>query len=138
MGVSPHRWTLCFPFAVREAGAVAADAPAVRSAASAGSPGVIFAVNDTGIAVPDGRRVRLSQDFAPADESATRRFGGLGPGLGQALSGWLGVLLGGRVEAESALGVGSTFTLWVPRQSPVDVVVAGGTWRSPASVGGAR
>jgi signal transduction histidine kinase len=100
------------------------------------STGVTFAVNDTGIGMPGDMRVRPFQDFAPADESATCRCGGMG--LGLALRRRLCALLGTRVEVESTLGVGSTFTRRVPRQSPIDVVAAGGIGRSAASVGGAR
>ena len=81
-----------------------------------GRAGVRFDVRDTGIGIPAGERSKLFQDFAQIDESATRRFGGAG--LGLALCRRLCHLLGGSVTVESEPGVGSTFSLWMPRHLP--------------------
>jgi len=70
---------------------------------------VRFAVTDTGpgIAPEDARR--LFRPFSQVDAGLTRRHGGTG--LGLYISQRLAQLLGGRIDVESELGVGSTFTL---------------------------
>ncbi|MCC6992876.1 MAG: PAS domain-containing protein [Acidobacteria bacterium] len=95
----------------------------VRAAEADGQPGVIFAVRDSGIGIPGEMLARLFQDFAQVDESNTRRFGGTG--LGLALCRRLCGLLGGRVQVESALGAGSTFSVWVPSAGAAAIDRAG-------------
>jgi len=73
---------------------------------------VRFAVSDTGpgIGVEDARR--LFRPFSQVDTGLTRRHGGTG--LGLYISQRLAQLLGGRIDVESELDVGSTFTLSLP------------------------
>ena len=82
---------------------------------------VHFVVADTGIGIARGDLTRLFQPFSQMDTSLTRRHGG--NGLGLYISSRLAALLGGRIEVESTLGVGSTFTLILPR--PVIVPLIG-------------
>ena len=71
-----------------------------------------FSVCDTGIGIATADRERLFKPFAQLDPTLTRRHGGTG--LGLYISHALAVLLGGRIDVESEIGKGSTFTLVLP------------------------
>ena len=69
-------------------------------------------VRDTGMGIHDNDRPRLFQPFTQLDSGLTRRHGGTGLGLYN--SSRLAQLLGGRIDVDSAPGVGSTFSLVIP------------------------
>ncbi len=73
---------------------------------------VAIAVIDTGIGIPTGRMDELFRGFEQGDNSTTRRYEGMGLGLG--LIRQLTSLMKGRLEVESQECVGSTFTVWLP------------------------
>jgi len=75
---------------------------------------VRFAVRDTGIGIAKGDVQHLFRPFTQLDSGLTRRHGGTG--LGLYISHRLAKLLRGRIEVQSELGEGSTFTLILPRE----------------------
>jgi len=86
------------------------DGGAVTVRVRAEADEVIVSVQDTGEGIaPDGRTA-LFEPFEQSDEEAEE-----GVGLGLAITDRLVSLMGGRIEVESTLGEGSTFTLRVPR-----------------------
>jgi signal transduction histidine kinase len=72
----------------------------------------VFAVADTGIGIAPEHCATLFNDFVQIDSPTQKRL--RGTGLGLSLSRKLAQLLGGTLEVESELGVGSTFHLRIP------------------------
>jgi signal transduction histidine kinase len=95
-----------------------------------GGDWVVFEVQDTGVGMSDEQVARLFQEFVQADNTTTRQFGGTG--LGLAISQRFCQMMGGSIEVQSAAGVGSLFTVRLPR--PTSSVVHARVERHPQFV----
>jgi signal transduction histidine kinase len=84
------------------------------SAEPVGDDEIEFAVTDTGIGIAPEHLPTLFADFVQIDTRLQRRL--RGTGLGLSLARKFAELLGGRVGAESQLGVGSRFWVIIPAQ----------------------
>jgi DNA-binding NtrC family response regulator/signal transduction histidine kinase len=70
-------------------------------------------VRDTGVGIPDHQRERVFERFHRVERTSARTHEGAGIGL--ALVQELVKLHGGSINVKSAVGVGSTFTVTIPR-----------------------
>ncbi len=73
----------------------------------------VLQVEDTGIGISEEQLPLLFEKFQQLDTHYRRRYNGTG--LGLALTKQLVELHRGRIEVESTVGVGSIFTVWLPR-----------------------
>jgi signal transduction histidine kinase/CheY-like chemotaxis protein len=91
------------------------------SAAAADNDTVMFAVTDTGVGIAPEDRQRIFEEFTQLEGPRQKRV--RGTGLGLPLVRKLAHLLGGHVELESEVGVGSTFAAVLPRvyRGPAEV-----------------
>ena len=74
--------------------------------------GVRFSVSDTGLGISGDVMPHIYDAFRQGDSSNTRRFGGTG--LGLSIARQLCVAMGGRIDASSRPGKGSTFWFDLP------------------------
>jgi two-component system, OmpR family, phosphate regulon sensor histidine kinase PhoR len=74
---------------------------------------VVLSVTDTGIGIPKEHQERIFERFYRVDAARSRELGGTG--LGLAITKHLVEAHGGRIEVESEVGRGSTFSVFIPR-----------------------
>jgi heavy metal sensor kinase len=76
----------------------------------------VVAIMDTGIGIPAEDIPFIFERFYRVDKSRSHAEGG--SGLGLAICRHIAEAHGGKIEVESQVGAGSTFSVWLPLQSP--------------------
>jgi signal transduction histidine kinase len=84
-----------------------------RADDSDGAELIGFKIRDTGVGMTPVQLDRVFDAFVQAEDSTARDFGGTG--LGLSITRQFCEILGGSVDAHSQAGVGSTFTVRLPR-----------------------
>ncbi len=80
---------------------------------------IVYEIADTGIGMSPEQVGSIFNEFTQADASTTRRYGGTG--LGLTISKRFCEMMGGRIQLQSELEVGTTFTIILPAVvMPVD------------------
>jgi heavy metal sensor kinase len=75
----------------------------------------VVAITDTGVGIPAEDIPFIFERFYRVDKSRSRTEGGTG--LGLAICRHIAEVHGGKIEVESQVGAGSTFSVWLPLQS---------------------
>ena len=88
---------------------------------------------DTGIGIAPADHARIFEEFEQVNAGPRGDSMHRGTGLGLPISRRLARLLGGEVPVQSALGKGSTFTIWIP-VNPADIRVHGSRPTTPAGL----
>ena len=71
-------------------------------------------IKDTGIGIPKEEQEKIFKRFYRVDKSRSRETGGVG--LGLSIADWIATSHHGRIEVDSELNKGSTFTVYLPIQ----------------------
>lgn len=77
---------------------------------------IAIQVIDSGIGIPQEKLYKMFQAFEQVDAGTSRHYGGTG--LGLSIARGLARLLGGDITLVSEIGVGTTFTVFLPEQPP--------------------
>ena len=80
-------------------------------------------IRDSGIGIPPEAKERIFQPFYQVEGGPGHRQGGAG--LGLAIVRHLVTMMGGHIEVESQLGIGSTFRITLPIQGHLDTAAPG-------------
>ncbi|HET9205750.1 MAG TPA: ATP-binding protein [Burkholderiaceae bacterium] len=95
--------------------------------------GVRFSVTDTGLGISSEMMPHIYDAFRQGDSSNTRRFGGTG--LGLSIARQLCIAMGGRIDASSRPGKGSTFWFDLPLPAASGGMSDVQAWETPVLPG---
>jgi signal transduction histidine kinase/DNA-binding response OmpR family regulator/HAMP domain-containing protein len=90
---------------------------------------ISIAVADTGIGIAQDALELIFEEFRQIDSSSTRRYGGTG--LGLSITRHFARLLQGEIGVQSAVGVGSIFTVTIPIRYRVAPIAQADTSTAP-------
>ena len=82
---------------------------------------LFFYVKDTGIGIPENRQAAVFNRFEQADVGDKRAY--QGSGLGLTIAKAYVEMLGGKMELDSKVGFGSTFSFFIPASEPTNEVI---------------
>jgi signal transduction histidine kinase len=98
---------------ISNAAKFSSDGGEVTVGAKLGDSGIRIFVTDHGAGIPPGAKEKVFGRFSQLDSSDQRRTGGTG--LGMNISREIVEAMGGAIDYESELGVGTTFYVDLPR-----------------------
>ena len=87
---------------------------AIRITAEKNEDAVAVKIIDTGMGIPEEERGKIFKRFYRMDKSRSRETGGVG--LGLSIAEWVVHAHQGRIEVDSEINRGSTFTVYLPLQ----------------------
>lgn len=93
----------------------------------------VIRVQDTGIGIAPEHLQRIFDRFYQADASRVR-LGGEGAGLGLSIAQWIVEAHGGRIQVDSKVGEGTTFTLTIPHIEEPERVLSQAVTRPRLSI----
>jgi signal transduction histidine kinase len=74
--------------------------------------GVRVLIQDNGVGIPEEEQEKIFKRFYRVDKSRSKETGGIG--LGLSIAEWVAHAHHGRIEVNSELNQGSTFTVYLP------------------------
>lgn len=101
-----------------EGGSISLSLDAEESTKNDGMFTLKLSVTDTGIGISEDRLNSIFDAYQQAETHTARIYGGTG--LGLSLCRQISHLMGGRIEVESKVGQGSTFSIFVSAKNGVD------------------
>jgi len=81
--------------------------------------GALVKISDTGIGIPKEGQEKIFKRFYRVDKSRSRETGGVG--LGLSIADWIATSHYGRIEVDSEINQGSTFTVYLSLQKIANI-----------------